>query len=203
MHKSKYSQTELLQGILEDDLKTLKYIYSSCFPVIHRMVINNSGDDHDARDVFQEALIIIYRKLKENSLQLSCSFNTYLYSLCRHNWLNQLRRKGNMESIVNEADEPYTIEPEIFEEIERNERLKLYRRKFQELSDDCKQVIRMFLNNVPLKEVTKQMGYRSEQYTKNKRFRCKMALIKKIQTSKTYTELNHENEKKNFGLSRQ
>jgi hypothetical protein len=92
-----------------------------------------------------------------------------------------------------ETDEVFlNTDRSIIDLIELNERLQLYRNKFEELSDDCKKVLRMFLNNVPIREITLAMGYSSDQHTKNRRFRCKKSLIHRIVNSSTYKELGYE-----------
>ena len=85
-----YTNEELLHGILRNDNLILQYIYKNFFYKINFFIKKNSGDDDDSNDIFQEAIIIIYRKLKANDLVLDCSFETYLYSVCRFLWLKQL-----------------------------------------------------------------------------------------------------------------
>ena len=78
-----YSNPDLLNGILRNDTIVLQFIYKNFYSKINFFIKKNNGDDDDANDVFQEAIIIIYRKLKANDLVLDCSFETYLYSVCR------------------------------------------------------------------------------------------------------------------------
>lgn len=202
MHKNKYSQTDLIEGIRAHDAGTLDYLYSDFYPGIRKMVLANSGTVDDAMDIFQEALVILYRKLKEENFMLSCSVYTYLYAIARHMWLNQLKKSMRISQLRSENDISLPDDPSILDEIERNDRLRLYRRKFEELSEDCKRVLSLFLKNLPVGEITQKMGYRSDQHTKNRRFRCKMSLIKRIKSSKTYSELIHENRKEYSGIPR-
>src|SRR3989339_1281700 len=95
-----YTNLELLNGILRNDTIVLQYIYKNFYSKINFFIKKNNGDDDDANDIFQEAIIIIYRKLKANELVLDCTFETYLYSICRFLWLKQLeKRKIEKESI--------------------------------------------------------------------------------------------------------
>ena len=100
-----YSNDELLNGILRNDSVILQFIYKNFYYKINFFIKKNSGDDDDANDIFQEAIIIIYRKLKENKLVLDCSFDTYLYSICRFLWLKQLdKRKNERERIYDNQE---------------------------------------------------------------------------------------------------
>ena len=93
-------------------------------------------------------------------------------------------------------------ELEVLDIIDYNEKLKLFREKFEELSEDCKKVLRMFLNNIPIKEITQSMGYSSDQHTKNRRFRCKKSLVEKIRKSSKYKELRNEKNQDDRDLPR-
>lgn len=187
----KYSDQELLEGIIDGDPQVLKLIYTENFPGIRHYVFLNSGNEDDAKDIFQESLILLYNKIKSPDFILSSSLGTYLYSICRFVWLKELSSRKKYVIIENEDLSIISDEKEIIEILERNERLSLYREKYKELSDDCKRVLKMFLNNIPTKEITQAMGYRSDQHTKNRRFRCKKSLINKIQECDKFKELGN------------
>jgi len=187
----KYSDQELLDGIINGDPQVLNLIYTENFPSIRHYVLLNSGNEDDAKDIFQESLILIYNKIKSPDFILSSSLGTYLYSICRFIWLKELSSRKKYVIIENEDLSIISDEKEIIEILERNERLSLYREKYEELSDDCKRVLKMFLNNIPIKEITQAMGYRSNQHTKNRRFRCKKSLIIKIQECDKFKELGN------------
>lgn len=187
----KYSQKELLEGITSGDSKVIAFLYSEYFHTVRHLVIKNSGNKDDANDVFQEVLIIFFRKLKEPAFELTSSLHTYLYSIARYIWLKELENRRKFSSLEDTMESALIDTGEIIDIIERNDRLRLYREKFEQLSNDCKRVINMFLNNVPIREITRLMGYSSEQHTKNRRFRCKTSLIKKIRASEKYNELSY------------
>ncbi len=98
-----YSNLDLLNGIRRNDTIVLQYIYKNFYSKINFFIKKNSGDDDDANDIFQEAIIIIFRKLKANELVLDCTFETYLYSVCRFLWLKQL--DNNTQLIVSEVND--------------------------------------------------------------------------------------------------
>ena len=89
----KFNLDEILDGIIKHDQDVLSYIYKKFFRIIKNYVIKNSGSEKDAQDIFQESLIVIYRQLKDGGLDLDCGFKTYLYSICRLQWLKQLKKR--------------------------------------------------------------------------------------------------------------
>ena len=188
-----YSNDKIINGILQNDNFILKYIYTEYYPKINYFVINNNGIEEDANDIFQEGIIIIYRKIKENQSFLKCSFGTYLYSVCKLLWLKQLRQKRT-RFIVQEKLPSYFKDneyPDITDTIEKNERHRLYQKYFLKLGKDCKKTLQLFLDEIPLKDIAKLMGYKNENYAKKKKYKCKEALINNIKQDKKFKELNN------------
>jgi RNA polymerase sigma factor (sigma-70 family) len=193
--ETKYTVQELLQGVAHSDTKIISYIYQENFRTIRHLVVSNNGYESDAEDVFQETLVVLFNKVRKEELTLTCSLNTYLYSIARNIWIKELSKRKRKPESIDSEEVFLNTDQSIIDIIELNERMRLYRNKFEELSDDCKKVLRMFLNNVPIREITLSMGYSSDQHTKNRRFRCKKSLIHRIVNSSNYKELGYE---KNF-----
>jgi RNA polymerase sigma factor (sigma-70 family) len=198
----KYSDEELLKGIAKGDSRIIEYLYKENLKLIRHLVISNNGNDDDARDIFQESLVVLYRKAKEKDFRLTSSLSTYLYSIAKLMWLKELHIRKQHGVILDEFLDLTAKELELLDLIDRNEKLKLFREKFEELSNDCKKVLRMFLNNIPIREITKAMGYSSDQHTKNRRFRCKKTLVMNIRKSSKYKELRNEKNKDDRDLPR-
>ena len=134
-----YIEESLLEGIRLHDSDTLEYIYKKFFPSVKAFVNSNSGNDDDARDVFQEAIIAIYRRVNDDSFAITCSFKTFVYAVVKNLWLKELERRkasgvkleadGELEAV----DEP--IDGSFFDP--KGERFKLYQKHFLTLSEDC------------------------------------------------------------------
>lgn len=63
------------------------------FSVVKKYILKNSGSKHEAEDIFQEALIIFCRKVNEPQFELRCSINTYIFSVCKLLWLDELKKR--------------------------------------------------------------------------------------------------------------
>jgi RNA polymerase sigma factor (sigma-70 family) len=186
-----YSNLELLNGILRNDTIVLQFIFKNFYSKINFFIKKNSGDDDDANDIFQEAIIIIYRKLKANELVLDCSFETYLYSVCRFLWLKQLeKRKIEKDNIKDNHEFNDEIYDDSLEKIaELNERHKLYQKHFANLGKDCQKILQLYFDKVPLKNIAQIMGFKSERYAKKRKFFCKEYLIKSVKQDLDYKSI--------------
>jgi RNA polymerase sigma factor (sigma-70 family) len=186
-----YSNLDLLNGIRRNDTIVLQYIYKNFYSKINFFIKKNSGDDDDANDIFQEAIIIIFRKLKANELVLDCTFETYLYSVCRFLWLKQLeKRKIEKEKIKDNHDYHEDIYDDGLEKVaDLNERYRLYQKHFVNLGKDCQKILQLYFDKVPLKNIAQIMGFKSEKYAKKRKFKCKEYLIKSIKQDLEYNKI--------------
>lgn len=186
-----YSNMELLNGILRNDTVVLQSIFNTFYSHINFFIKKNKGDDDDANDIFQEALIIIYRKLKANDLVLDCTFETYLYSISRLLWLKELeKRKIEQENIKDNHEYNEEIHDDAMElTIEKNDRYRLYQKHFVLLGKDCQKILQLHFDKVPSKTIAHLMGFKSEKYAKKRKFSCKEYLIKSIKQDIEYTSI--------------
>jgi len=191
-----YSNLDLLNGIRRNDTIVLQFIYKNFYSKINFFIKKNSGDDDDANDIFQEAIIIIFRKLKANELVLDCTFETYLYSVCRFLWLKQLdKRKVEKEKIKDNHEYHDDIYDDGLEKVvDLNERYRLYQKHFTNLGKDCQKVLQLYFDKVPLKNIAQIMGFKSEKYAKKRKFKCKEYLIKSIKQDLEYNKILSGNE---------
>lgn len=186
-----YTNLELLNGILRNDTIVLQFIYKNFYSKINFFIKKNNGDDDDANDIFQEAIIIIYRKLKANELVLDCTFETYLYSICRFLWLKQLeKRKIEKENIKDNHEFNDEIYDDNLERVsDLNERYRLYQKHFANLGKDCQKILQLYFDKVPLKTIAQMMGFKSEKYAKKRKFSCKEYLIKSVKQDLEYKNI--------------
>jgi len=128
-----YSVNDILEGILKHDQYVLNFVYKKFFKEIRYYITKNNGNEEDARDIFQEGLIVIYRQIKEEQLKLTCEFNTYLYSICRFMWLKHLNRKKVVLKNNTELCETIELEEEFTSLLDDHEKYSLYQQHYNKL----------------------------------------------------------------------
>ncbi|MGF7139347.1 RNA polymerase sigma factor [Roseimarinus sediminis] len=187
-----YSNEELLRGILRNNSTILRHIYKSYYHMINAFVIRNKGDESNANDIFQEAIIVIYRKLKSDRLMIeTCTFETYLYSVARLLWLKQLERRKNdivkVEEVHHFSDQIY--DDELVELARKNDRYRLFQEHFQKLGKDCKQILQLFFDKLTFKQIADTLGYTSESYAKKRKHQCKEYLVRSIKQDEEFKKI--------------
>ena len=180
MNRALYSEEAIVEGLRDKDHEIIRFLYRNYFDSIQGLILKNSGNTEDAEDIFQDALIVVYKKIRDNELKLSCSLKTYLYAISRNLWLQKLQNKQNKNTefvdIADENEEPF----ELNENFVEHEKYNLYQKHFIKLSEDCQRVLKLFLKKVSLKEITKIMNFNSVDYTKTRKYLCKKTLKERI-----------------------
>jgi RNA polymerase sigma factor (sigma-70 family) len=185
-------QATVIESIKREDKKVLLDIYKTYFPQVRHFVLSNSGTLCDAEDVFQDALVLIYLKIRRNSLNLSSSFGTYLHGIVRFLWLKELERKRKYPGTL--LDNAYLIagESDFLGDYVKMEKRKLILQHYSDLSEECRKILDLYIKETPLSHITVLMGYSNDQYTRNRRTNCKVRLIKSVWNNPRFKELKNE-----------
>jgi len=134
-NKEKYNETEILNGILNNNDPMIRYIYRSYFPGIKSMVGSFHNLSLDAEDVFQEGFTRAVINVREKKFNGASTFYTYLTSICRNVCLKELKRPTNFQEIENN---PIEIEgSDTYSEDLINTMIAIK----SKMDDACKQII--------------------------------------------------------------
>lgn len=179
---------EIIAGLRKRDNRVLQYIYKNTFNAVKQLVIHNAGSDSDAEDIFQEALIIVFKKLREDvDFKLSSSFTTYIYSIARLIWLKHLKqiKKIEIDPLNRDLEERIEFEEPLPVE-DKDLRLAIYQRTLSKIPEDCQKILRLTAEDISSKEIARKLGFRSEGYVRKRRHFCKEFLVNKIKDDADY-----------------
>ena len=183
----RYSDEKIIEGIFQGDSKVMGYIYQRFYGKVERFLMGRGGNPEHIKDVFQEALIVIIQKVRGDGLVLRCSFSTYLFAVCKNIWMHDMRKnkyhlvEDSVLDVVSENDE---VDREMEEKLR-----KLFEYHFEQLSEDCRELLKMHLNRASLAEIMNKFGYSSEHYTSDRKYRCKQSLFNRILKDPKYRDI--------------
>lgn len=177
-----YSDEAIIEGLRLRSDYIIKYIYQELFPMILYLVTKNNGSEEDAEDIFQDSLIVVFKKIKANELDLTCSFRTYIYSVSRNLWLQKLSKQKQFSREFSDVETYITMSDYILSEKKQDEieKFRLYQQHFLTLGDDCQKVLMLFIKKVSLRDIATEMGFKTEKYAKTRKYLCKEELKKRI-----------------------
>jgi len=171
-----FSDAELLRNLLHEASidRSVKFLYREHFDFLSKYVLNNSGDFNDAEDVFQEVIISFINLVKAGKFRGDSSVKTFLYSMTRNIWLNELKKRERLqvrEQKYERAKENNDAAIDLA--IESREASKLLMKVIGELGESCKTILVLFyFENRPMKEIVDAVQYENEQVVRNKKYKC-------------------------------
>ncbi|GLR16129.1 RNA polymerase sigma factor [Portibacter lacus] len=178
-----------LEGIKTRNSKVIQEIYDDILPGITSWVKQNGGQLDDAKDLFQEMIISIYKKQQQGEFELTCTFWSYSLVVCRNLWFAKNRKKDKIKYQEDVGSDHVSLDLDMQSTIEQQEQIMIYRKHFNSLAEKCQKVLSMFFAKVKMSEIAKKLDT-SEAYIKKKKFKCKEELVSRIKADALYEELS-------------
>lgn len=166
---------------------SLKFLYRSHYEFLGRYVVNNNGDWDDAQDIFQEVMVAFVNLVKAGKFRGESSVKTFLYSLNKNIWLNELKKRGRTqvrEMKYEKASEK--TERGINATLEAREANAGLMKVMDELGETCKKILLLYYyENQSMKEILTSLNYENEQVVRNKKYKCLKRLEELLKENKS------------------
>ena len=180
----KFSDEELINSLQQErnSNDAIRFMYDHYFESLSRFVMNNQGSLQDAEDIFQELVINFIALVKLNKFRGESSIKTFLFSLNRFSWLNELKRRGRASARELNYEKGMDIVEKDFSHaaLQKESTLQVYA-LMDELGETCKKILLMFYyEDLSMKEMLQQLNYENEQIVRNKKYKCLKQLEKMI-----------------------
>lgn len=181
-----HTDLHFVRGILHNETPVLEELYRKFLPVLFGMLRRHGATYEDSRDVFQEAIVVVFNQAARDGFQLTAPFGSYLLGIGRYIWLRQLKKNARTE-VTSAPLEGFDVDADIEQQIFESEKRNLYREKFAQLGPDCRQLLQRFFDRESLASIARDMGY-TDDYIKKKNKVCKQKLLESIQQDPRFRE---------------
>ena len=96
MSKSKlqFTDDQFIDGLRNGNNEILSALYKKYYNIVLKFIVNNSGTEEAAQDIYQETVIVLYENAQKPQFSLNCQLQTYIYSVAKRLWLKQLKKNG-------------------------------------------------------------------------------------------------------------
>ncbi|MET3888066.1 RNA polymerase sigma factor [Niastella sp. OAS944] len=169
----------LLKGLAVNDRKSVETIYKLFYNMVQSLILNNNGSADDARDIFQETVIVLYEKAKSGSFELNCQLKTYVYSVSRRLWLKKLQQQQKYVPNIAGLDETVPVEEEVESHNQLNSEFQMMEKAMLHLGEPCRSLIEAFyLQKKSMTDIAGHFGYTNADNAKNQKYKCLMRLRK-------------------------
>lgn len=164
-----------LEGVRKGESKAFREFYVAYFGMVRYMIVNNSGTEDEAKDVFQEAMVLLYEKANDENFVLSSSLKTWIYAVCRNKWLKQLEKKKKNSRFTD--FEHFDAVEEMEEE--SNSVHEVLRTSMSRLGVGCRKILLLFYYfKKSMDEIATELNYTNADNAKAQKYKC----IQKLKT---------------------
>lgn len=163
---------KLLEDLKSENNFAFGQLYRDNAGKITAFVTKNQGTVSDAEDLFQDAMLVLVEKLRQDHFQLTASIHTYVYAICKNLWYKKLRDRSYQLSLdeVQDADFLQAISMAIEDEKGYAERLQGY---LTQITSHCNRLIQdLFYRQKAMEEIQQTYGYTTRHNAQNQKHKC-------------------------------
>jgi RNA polymerase sigma factor (sigma-70 family) len=175
---------EILEAIRTgNNTAVLHHLYKTAMPKIIRFITQNNGDEEEAKDIFQDAVLALFHTVKLNKYDAAKSLDGFLYFVARNLWVNRIKKRNKQFRIVDTevlgaSENPLAM-------IITEEKQVAMEELIEKIGSQCKELLKYTLHDkLSMKEVAEKMGFAGETVAKTTHYRCKQKLVALIQANK-------------------
>jgi len=141
------------------------------------MVKKNSGSREEGIDVFHEGIIAMDDSIRKNKYRGEGTLSAYLYTICRYNWLNKLKRNKRMVYTEEEQklDQVQYENPETISLAE--EQKKIINTLLGQIGEKCKQILELWKLSYSMEEIAEKVGLDNAGIARRQRYNCYKKLL--------------------------
>lgn len=143
------------------------------YPKVEKHVQINSGSKEEALDIFQEGLIILFKKAQNLSPDSPVNIDGFLMNTCKLLWSNELRKKKVRKNSGEDGLANLEYQDDIELQIEKENKLNAIDEILKKLGEKCKNMLEAFYyKKFSMEQIAKRFGYKTVQSAKTKKYKC-------------------------------
>ncbi len=187
-----FSDIEIIECLRNRQSYVVRYLSDRYLPMIRLMVTQMGGTSEDAKDIFQDGLIIILEKIDTNQFVLTCKFKTFLYSVCLNLWKAVLDKRKAAANYFNRRIDS-SSEVDFSEEYDNQLYESMLNDVFETLDPVCKEILKLYWQEYSPLEIAEKLGY-TYGYVRKKKCECQAELLKRISNHPDYKKIKRTEE---------
>jgi len=162
----------IIEAIKNNDRDVFTQVYKKYYNVVKYFIIQNSGKPEDALDIYQEGMITVYENIcnRTYAKQEGASLKTYIYSVCRYKWMNELRNRKKIPTVINDFEDKIFIEETTTEPMPYEQALN---ETLRQMGEKCREILKLFYyHKYTMEQIAIKLNYKSGNVAKSKKESC-------------------------------
>jgi RNA polymerase sigma factor (sigma-70 family) len=171
------TDARILDMLRHGDEEALVMLYRSNQKPVTAFVLRNSGTEDDAKDMLQEALVVLWERVRSGRFKYEAKLDTFVFATVKNMWMRRLFRKRHEVSANQSGDERPDDALSALEEMITREESRMIQDALDELGEPCRKLLLLFYwEELPMDEIAASLGFANAETAKSKKYQCKKAL---------------------------
>lgn len=162
-------------------MDAIEEFYATGFSSAKKYILNKGGSVEDAKDIYQDSIILFLEKIKDPNFKLEVEIEAYIMGIVKNLHLTQ-NRKTNIERLKLEKSnflQSILTEEEVIWIEMATEKLSIF---LENIGSPCFEILNQFyFKKWSMKQIAENLGYSNEDTAKTTKNRCmqklKMAMV--------------------------
>lgn len=164
--------TPIMEKQEEAREQRLMSLYQDAFPLVARYISRMGGSFEEAKDLFQDALLIYCEKIQRGEVVLKYTEKSYLFGIARYLWNKRYHENNHqvpLDQFGADFDERLNLSDPGYEEISAPRLLRL----LQTAGQKCMELLSAFYyERMDMKEMAERFGFSSPRSATVQKFKC-------------------------------
>jgi RNA polymerase sigma factor (sigma-70 family) len=184
-------QMDIAAQLKQEDInEPVQFLYQHYYEGVAVMIYSKGGNEEDAADIFQETVLTLVEKVKNNQFRGDSSIKTFMISVAKNLWLHELRTRTRRNK--REVNYMSGADTEMVEDTDRiftKANRWVMKDIFSQVGDVCTQILTgYYYEDLSMRQLLERFDYENEQVLRNRKSKCMKKLKELLLTNNNLLE---------------
>lgn len=171
------NDAQILDLMRKGNEEALVTLYRSNRQPITAFIVRNNGTSDDAEDMLQEALVVLWERVRAGRFEYAARLDTFVYATVKNLWMRRLSRTRKETPAQINPEGVIDGDPSALDGLINTERAAAVRSALDRLGNPCRALLLLFYwEELPMEEIARKLGFANADTAKAKKYQCKKAL---------------------------
>ncbi len=153
--------------------KAVEHLYEAYRSNFVRFVQSHNGDQEEALDVFQDAIIAVINNIERGAFKGESNIKTYLFSIGRRKWYKRFNKKmRDVELNQQLRTIPAVTTEDPWTATISDERVVIVRKLMNQLKEKNRRILLLWMEGYNMTDIARLMGLKNAQVARNYKSRA-------------------------------
>ena len=153
-----------------------EFQYQQLYADVERMILRLGGNYDDARDVFQETLLVLYEKQRSGRFKNLGKLSGFVITVAKTTWFKMLRKRRRNMNLECRYTQKRVME-DAEEYVDAGSKIHKMHRCMSMMTPGNLRVLELYyVSGMNFREIAEDLGFSNAQSVKNKKYRASKRL---------------------------